>query len=348
MSDKHQDMAMAAERYREHKVRVLPSSHEFVSEASSSLLEAGLRAGLRLGYGCSNGNCGKCLARVVSGEVRKTRHHDYRITGAQKAGNHVLMCCNAANTDMVLEAPEASDASEVPQQQITARVKNIRIVNDDVALMHLRTPRTNRLRFLAGQHVQLGGNDMPGATHSVASCPCDDMHLHFQIPMVSGDEFSDHIFRSLKVGDQVDINGPEGDFILDEDSPRPLVFIAWRTGFAPIRSLIEHATALEVAESIHLVWMAASKEERYLDNLCRSWADALDDFYYVPVDVDISTGGINIGNTITQHLKIKPENLARHDFYIAANDVLTASLGHTLLEHGLPSPQLTTDQITHN
>ena len=52
-----------------HQVRILPSGHEFIAEGHSSLLEAGLRAGLRLGYGCSNGKCGECLAKVVSGEV---------------------------------------------------------------------------------------------------------------------------------------------------------------------------------------------------------------------------------------------------------------------------------------
>ena len=121
------------------------------------------------------------------------------------------------------------------------------LFNDDVALLHLKTPRTNRLRFLAGQHVQLGGNHMPTGTQPIASCPCDDMNLHFQIPAVPGDDFSDYIFSRLKKNALVEIDGPGGDFILDENSLRAPVFIAWHTGFGPIRSLIEHAMALETA-----------------------------------------------------------------------------------------------------
>jgi len=49
------------------QVRILPSGHEFFIEGSDSILEAGLRGGLALDYGCSNGNCGKCKAKVVSG-----------------------------------------------------------------------------------------------------------------------------------------------------------------------------------------------------------------------------------------------------------------------------------------
>ena len=50
---------------------VIPSGHEFFVEGAESILEAGLRGGLALNYGCSNGNCGLCKVRVVSGETRK-------------------------------------------------------------------------------------------------------------------------------------------------------------------------------------------------------------------------------------------------------------------------------------
>ena len=93
---------------------------------------------------------------IVSGEVKKVRHHDYNTDKDTPAGNHVLMCCNVALTDIVLEAREAHSTSEIPKQNITAKTKRIKLVNDNVALVHLKTPRTSRLRFLAGQHVQLG------------------------------------------------------------------------------------------------------------------------------------------------------------------------------------------------
>lgn len=329
-------------------VRILPSGHDFFSEGNSSLLEAGLRSGLSLNYACSNGNCGECLAKVVSGEIHKTRPHDYEISDIKKASGHVLMCCNTAVTDVVLEAPEAHNARDIPQQKITAKIKNINIVNDNVALIHLKTPRTNRLRFLAGQHVLLGGNDIPADNHSVSSCPCDDMNLHFQIPMVPGNEFSNHVFNHMKSGDSVNITGPRGDFILNEDSPRSLVFVAWHTGFAPIRSLIEHAMALDVAENIHLVWIAANKKDRFLDNLCRSWEDALDNFHYTPVDADLTDSSLDKKQLIVNHINIELDDLADYDFYISGNKPLLDSCKETLINNGLPPDQLSSDLIEHD
>ena len=49
-------------------VTIKPSGHEFFVEGNDTLLEAALRAGVSLNYGCSNGNCGECRARLVSGE----------------------------------------------------------------------------------------------------------------------------------------------------------------------------------------------------------------------------------------------------------------------------------------
>jgi len=302
-------------------IKILPSGRVFLSEGSSTLLEAGLQSGLALGYGCSNGNCGECLAKIISGEVRQVRHHDYSISAEERSSGHVLMCCNTATTDVVLEAPEARNSQEIPHQQITARVRSVEIVNNDVALVHLKTPRTQRLRFLAGQQVQLGGNGLPSASHPIGSCPCDDMNLHFQIPRLDSNGFSEHVFNHLRKGDSIDINGPEGDFILDESSTRSLVFIAWHTGFAPVRSLIEHAMALEIAASIILVWITRSKVDKYQDNLCRSWQDAFDNFHYLPVESEPDNGVISAASAL-KLLKIEPADKDNYDFYVAGHDAL--------------------------
>ncbi|MBS0310595.1 MAG: flavodoxin oxidoreductase, partial [Proteobacteria bacterium] len=61
----------------------------------------------------------------------------------------------------------------------------------------------------------------------------------------------------------------------------PVIFLAFGAGFAPIKSLIQHAMSLELAESMDLHWLA-DEAGHYQDNLCRAWADALDNFNYLP------------------------------------------------------------------
>lgn len=318
-------------------VRVLPSNHEFFLEGNDSILEAALRSGLALNYGCSNGNCGLCKARIVSGEVKKIRPHDYSLSAAEKAQGHALLCANTAITDLVIEAIEARGVHDIPLQEIDTRVKKLEQLNDDIVILSLQTPRSKRLRFLAGQHVVLGLSDGVGATYPIASCPCDDRNLQFHIHRFDGDAFSDHVFRRLKDADTVSIQGPQGAFVLQEESPRPILLIAYETGFAPIKSLIEHAMALDTAEHMHLYWLAERSEGHYLNNLCRSWADALDNFDYTPLVTPVTAKACE---QVLAHMPNKHCELGDHDVYVAGPESLTNEAEFLLLDHGLPSAQL--------
>ncbi len=263
-----------------YRVRLLPSGHSFTLQATDSLLEGALRAGLAPNYGCSNGNCGLCKARVLSGQTTKIRHHDYVLSAADKAAGVVLMCSAAATSDLELEAGEARAANEIPPQHIVARARAVTPLSDHVTLLHLQTPRTQRLRFLAGQSVTL----TIGATHAtlpVASCPCDDRNLQFHV--VADDSAAAGAVAELRPGDAVTVDGPSGDFTLAE-SDRPVVFVAGDTGFAPIKSLAEHLMAVDETRAATLYWLAAA-DGHYMDNLCRSWTDALDAFRYCPITI---------------------------------------------------------------
>ena len=98
-----------------------------------------------------------------------------------------------------------------------------------------------------------------------------------------GDAFSEHLFSQLKTRDRVDIEGPFGGFIMDESSTRPMILLAYDTGFSAIKSLIEHAISLDIPQPVALYWVMPFKKEHYLENYCRSWKDALDDFSYTPI-----------------------------------------------------------------
>ncbi len=269
------------------RVTLRPSGREFLVEGNDTLLEAALKAGISPNYGCGNGNCGLCKARVIAGEVKRIRPTDYAFSQAEQQQGHVLMCAHTAITDVTIETLEAGAPEDIPTQEIVATVRAIKPLTDDVWLLHLQTPRSHRLRFLAGQGVTLGlagGTADFSADYPIASCPCDDRNLHFHVRRTAGDDFAARLFAgALRTGEAVDVRGPWGDFVIAHDAERPLIFLAAGNGFAPIKSLIEHAMAAQTCESITLVWSAAAGGH-YLANQCRAWAEALDDFRYVQLD----------------------------------------------------------------
>jgi len=260
-------------------VTIQPSGHEFFVEGNDTLLEAALRNGVSLNYGCSNGNCGDCKARVVSGEVKKVHAHDYVLKEADKDAGMILMCSYAPVNDVVIEASVAG-ARDIPLQQLTAKVKSVEVFNPHMAALHILAPRSQRLRYLGGQSVDASIDGVRGR-YAIASCPCEDRHIEIHVPRRPGDAFAEAVFHQIKPNDTVNVEGPYGEFVLDEDSPRPVIFLAFGAGFAPIKSLIQHAMSLELAESMDLHWLA-DEAGHYQDNLCRAWTDALDNFDYVP------------------------------------------------------------------
>jgi CDP-4-dehydro-6-deoxyglucose reductase len=264
-----------------HRVRIEPSGREFDVEGGDTLLEAALRAGLALGYGCSNGNCGQCRARLLSGSVHRVRHHDFVFGEAEVLAGAILPCSVAPEGDLVIEAGDAETADQIPLQRVTAQLHEVRPLGDDLAAVTLRPPRSQRLRFLAGQRATLSAGGLPPLELGIASCPCEERRVEFHVPRLADAPLGDALLDGvLPRYSPVTLDGPHGDFVLDRDATRPLLFVALGTGFAPIRSLVEHALALEQVPRIHLARVAVPPHGLYLDNLCRTWVDALDDFGY--------------------------------------------------------------------
>ena len=335
-------------------VTVKPSGREFFVEGSETLLKAALRAGLSPNYGCGNGVCGLCKARVVAGEARAVSPSDYRFSAAEKAQNHVLMCaCTAHSSDLVLEVLEAGAPEDIPEQRIVAKVKSVDALGDRVLRLHLQTPRSNRMRFLAGQRVTLGlgagvasSSDLH-AEYPVASCPCDDRNLIFHVPrpdrQVAGADAADSLADDfaaavadgrIRAGEEISVWGPWGRFVLEKGSVRPLVFIAIDEGFAPINSLIEHAIASDAAESITLYWASAQAGGQYLPNQCRAWAAALDEFSYAALTLDSLPATLAANSA-----------LPASDVYLAGAAALVAPLATALLAAGVPAAQLHTETL---
>lgn len=332
------------------QVTLLPSQQDFLVEGQDTLLEAAMRAGISLNYGCSGGNCGLCKGKVLSGKVKKTRHHDFALSEAEKEHGIVLMCSNTAVSDITLEASVTGSVQEIPYQQIVATVKTHAAITDEVMLLHLQTPRSQRLRFLAGQKVSLCVGQSFTAELPIASCPCDDRNLLFHVRRHSGNLFSDYVFEHLKNGEMVEVEGPQGEFILHERSERPLYFFAFDGGFAPIKSLVEHAMSLEV-ENIHLHWIASAPAQLYLPNVGRAWGDALDNFHYseYTTGFDLRVFNAKRESQLLHHLRemasADPE-MTLGDVYLAGPEASLIVAEEFFLSRGMPKSRVFVEVVS--
>jgi len=129
--------------------------------------------------------------------------------------------------------------------------------------------------------------------------------------------------------------GPWGDFVLRADCPRAIAFVACDSGFPPIKSLLEHAMALELPEHLYLYWCASPPNGHYLANLCRSWAEALDNFSYVPVAAEQADAAELIRRIGAYHAALDVL-----DIYLAGPEAFVRDATAALRERGFPEAQL--------
>jgi CDP-4-dehydro-6-deoxyglucose reductase, E3 len=261
-------------------IKIIPSGHEFFVEGTETILDASVRAGLKLAYGCSSGNCGTCKARVVSGEVWKTADHDYVLSEREKQMGYILTCSNTAVTDLVLEAPEALRVEDLPLQDIRAGVRKVERLGDDLLLLQVQTPRTQTLRFMAGQRARLTLENGASGEVPIASCPCNGRNLQFYLRRRHGDALAESAFTDLAAHQMITVTGPTGTFVLHEGSPEPAVFVALSDGIAPIKSILEHAVSIDLIEAFHLYWASSASQGHDLAKWCRAMAESLDNFRY--------------------------------------------------------------------
>jgi len=182
----------------------------------------------------------------------------------------------------VLEAAEAHSAQDLPEQEIRAQIRKLEPESDDLMLLHVQTPRTQTLRFMAGQRARLTLETGATAELPIASCPCNGRNLQFSVRRGS-DAFSRDLFEHASPRQLINLIGPYGDFVLHEDATEPAVFIAIGDGIAPIKSLIEHAISIDTIEAFHLYWSVGTADGHYHQRWCRALKESLDNFAFTPL-----------------------------------------------------------------
>ena len=83
-------------------VTIQPSGHTLSAESGESILDAALRQGLTLPYGCRDGACGACRGKVLSGTVDNGKAQAQALSDADRANGLALFCCAKASSDLVI------------------------------------------------------------------------------------------------------------------------------------------------------------------------------------------------------------------------------------------------------
>jgi CDP-4-dehydro-6-deoxyglucose reductase len=297
------------------QITVQPSGRQFAAAGDETILDAALRQGLTLPYGCKDGACGACKGKLLSGTVDHGKGQ--ALEDDEKAAGMTLFCCARAQSDLVIESRQIAAAGDIPVKTLPARIEKLERLATDVIALHLKLPASERLQFLAGQYIDILMKDGRRRSFSLANAPHDDALLQLHVRHVPGGAFTDPLFSTMKVKDILRFNGPHGSFFLREDSDRPMILLAGGTGFAPIKAIVEHALAEKCTREMVVYWGARAHADLYMDDLPRAWAAEHANLRYVPVLSEPAAGDAWTGRTGLVHQAVMADfpDLSGHQVY---------------------------------
>jgi CDP-4-dehydro-6-deoxyglucose reductase len=335
------------------QISVLPSGRSFSADSSETLLAAGIRQGIGLPYGCKDGACGSCKCKKISGTVVHGEHQAKALSSEEEAQGLILTCCSTAQSDLVLESRQVTEAGSFPIKKMPVRVVSLEKKSDDVMSVLMQLPDTDVMQYHAGQDVEFLLRDGSRRSYSMANAPhtldatAPKVELH--IRHMPGGKFTDVVFGTMKEKDILRIEGPYGSFFLREDSNAPIILLASGTGFAPIKALMEHMQHQNIQRPTTLYWGGRRPSDLYMNDWVKAQLQVMPHLTYVPVVSNALPEDAWTGRTGFVHLAVLQDHPQLDAFQVyacGAPIVVDSAKADYVQKAGLPEEAFFADSFT--
>ena len=331
-------------------VTVQPSGRTFSVNAGEAILAAAIRQGIGLPYGCKDGACGSCKCKKTEGTVTQGPHQVKALSPDEAANGFILTCCGMAHSDVVIESRQVTDESAFPVKRMPARVASLTRATHDVMLMRLQLPASDVFRYHAGQYVEALLRDGDRRAYSMGNAPYTQLEnpgLELHLRHTPGGKFTDHVFGAMKEKEIVRIEGPFGSFYLREDSPKPIIFLASGTGFAPIKAMIEHLKFKASARPAVLYWGGRRPADLYMNDWVQARLAEMPNLRYVPVISEALPEDAWTGRTGFVHKAVLEDlaDLSGHQVYACGAPIVVDSAQAAYIAAGLPAEEFFADSF---
>jgi propane monooxygenase reductase subunit len=268
-----------------YTITLLPFEKQFTCEDNETILQAAMRQGINLRYGCKHGGCGLCKALVVEGDVDNEEASSYALLDFERQQGFSLLCCAYPESDIAIELWDYDEAdlfSGVAIQQFSAEVEQITQLTHDIRGIQLRLVTPTTIDFKAGQYIDLlvpGTNEW--RSYSMANPPSHNQTIEIMIKLMPGGLFSDYVEQKLALGQRLTLQGPYGSFHL-RHTQSEAIFIAGGSGMAPILSLLREMKEKRNERVITYFYGARARRDLLQMEELRALEHQLAHFRFVP------------------------------------------------------------------
>jgi len=235
--------------------------------------------------------CGSCKVKVIEGAGDVLPTEEPYLSENEINENIRLSCQIKIKRDIKIVIPE--DFFNIKEYK--ARVESIIDKTYDIKEFRLGLIEPSEIDFRAGQYIQIKTKpyekikETVSRAYSVSSVPSEKTGIEIIVRLVPGGICTTFMHEYLRVGDEVILSGPYGDFYLREDAD-DYIFIAGGSGLAPIKSMIFDILEKRIDKNMIFFFGAGSKKDLYYYEMFKELDNKHENFNYVPAlsrpDVD--------------------------------------------------------------
>jgi len=330
-----------------YQVELSPGGETFEVKEDETILDAALRQGINLRYGCRHGNCSTCKYRIEDGEVDFGHASAYSLPDQERDDGFALMCCAKPLTDLLIRDNRLPDARARPFLRPLEHTGTVLATTRLTAeLWELCVGLPESMPYYPGQFAELGldaGPKRVWRSYSMASSPATPS-LSFILKRINGGAFSGGIDQ-LAVGAPIAVRGPFGSSYL-RDGERPVLMCAIGSGLAPVLSMLREAAARRDRRAFSLFYGARRPADLpYAEEMATLGTQL--NLRYVPTLDGLQAGDSWTGavGTVTQAIQREIDNARSFDAHLCGAPPMCDTVGRLLLAKGLPEQQLFFDRF---
>ena len=288
--------------------------------------------------------CGLCKGRVVTDVGPMLPTERPFMTKEEIDQNVRLLCQIKVKQDTHIEIPE----EYFLVKEFKTTVEKITTLTHDTRMFRFKLNEPNEIEFKAGQFVQFR---IPGAgeerAYSIASSPNDNSIVELIVRLVPGGLCTTYMFNKLKVGDEIYLTGPYGDFFLQYESNAPIICVAGGSGSAPIRSIIHYLHETNRDRSIVSFYGGRTPKDIYFTEHYQELSADFKDFRHIPAiseddDTGSWTGERGLITTVIDRIM---DDVSEYEAYMCGPPIMLQKSTELLISKGMKPENIRFDEF---
>lgn len=307
-------------------------------------------AGASVPFACKAGACGTCATQVVQGEeslgAQKAREVRTLESNGLDPTQYRLLCMADVYGTLTLGASAQTQQAATSLSLCKVRVEEYRPLTLTVCEQRFAV-ESGEIEFSPGQYMIFhvpGIEKVIRRSYSISSHPSDRKHFEICVRAVSGGFCSNYIHR-LRPGDYIQVEGPYGDFRLDEGSDRDILMIATGTGIAPIKSMLLYLLEQTSTRRIRLFFGLRNVSDLFYTKMLSEMRETYPTFEpTIILSQPDPVGWPGLRGHVTDLIReqLSPEEAPKTDAYLCGGRPMIEDAKKILLQKGMSA-----DHIRH-